>query len=326
MAHVSVAASKRESTDRNSAERIVWLDQARGIGIVLVVFGHALRGLISAEMLPGAAWSAVDFVLYTFHMPLFMYLSGINVPRALGRPGFLSNKFRTIVYPYFLWSVLFGSALALLSNLTNGSVGWSRLLAIPYDPIPPFWFLYVLFIFMITCYVRNPDYIMLSLSIIFLLISPFATYPLLHQVLYFFFFFVLGALVRPTVSARALLLGGLGIFFISNVLVIVSGSWQQMSYYAPILLPAALGGGAMIVGLSMLLPKQHLLVELGRSSMAIYVLHIFFTAGVRIAFQKIDLLGSVTILAIATIAGVFGPYMIFIVMKRLRIAHLFGLK
>lgn len=44
----------------------------KGIGIILVVFGHVNRGLYSAGIqLPGSFYQLTDSVIYSFHMPLF---------------------------------------------------------------------------------------------------------------------------------------------------------------------------------------------------------------------------------------------------------------
>ena len=49
------------------------IDRAKGLAILLVVFGH----LMASGYPRGNAWydTAKDIV-YTFHMPFFMYLSG----------------------------------------------------------------------------------------------------------------------------------------------------------------------------------------------------------------------------------------------------------
>ncbi|HKR91678.1 acyltransferase family protein, partial [Novosphingobium sp.] len=56
-------------------KRVEWLDVARGIGIILVVMGHAERGLVNAHIATGQAWPTFDLAIYTFHMPLFMLLA-----------------------------------------------------------------------------------------------------------------------------------------------------------------------------------------------------------------------------------------------------------
>jgi acyltransferase len=54
-------------------QRIDWIDRARGIGIVLVVVGHALLSTSTG------AFAAK--VIYAFHMPLFFFLSGLLAGR-----------------------------------------------------------------------------------------------------------------------------------------------------------------------------------------------------------------------------------------------------
>ena len=130
-----------------AAQRIEWLDAARGLAIVLVVFGHVLRGLEAAGEAEGAAWvGAADLALYSFHMPLFFFLAGLNVRAALARGarGFTGDKLWTVVWPYLLWSTVQGSAAALAAGATNGERAWSDLLRIGWAPIGQFWFLYAL--------------------------------------------------------------------------------------------------------------------------------------------------------------------------------------
>ncbi|MCS0466838.1 acyltransferase family protein, partial [Burkholderia mallei] len=133
-----------------------YLDTARGAGIILVVYGHVLRGLFSAGLVP-AGWpsallAATDYTIYTFHMPLFFLLSGLHVPKSLRRAGdvFLLTKLRTIVYPYFVWSLLQGTVqIALSARGTNHAFTPNDLLAIGWRPFGQFWFLYALFICML---------------------------------------------------------------------------------------------------------------------------------------------------------------------------------
>lgn len=78
-------------------KRVRWVDIAKGIGIVLVVFGHLNVFL-------------VEFI-YGFHMPLFFILAGMMVKKLDDSKGFLSEKFikkraMRIIYPYFQFGVL----------------------------------------------------------------------------------------------------------------------------------------------------------------------------------------------------------------------------
>ena len=91
-----------------NASRIVWIDVARGIGILLVVVGHTLRGLVSARIVDSSSTTQfVDRLIYSFHMPLFFVLAALFVNRQAKSPrAILTAKVRTLVYPYFVWSIL----------------------------------------------------------------------------------------------------------------------------------------------------------------------------------------------------------------------------
>ena len=55
-------------------ERINWVDIAKGIGIVLVLLGHAPRDSMRMQ------YPLIDFLyyfIYSFHMPLFFFLAGM---------------------------------------------------------------------------------------------------------------------------------------------------------------------------------------------------------------------------------------------------------
>jgi len=92
--------------------RDAWVDYAKAIGILLVVYGHVARGVHNAGIpMDAALYELVDSIIYSFHMPLFFFLSGLFFLHSLERrgPGALTaNKIDTIVYPYVLWSLIQG--------------------------------------------------------------------------------------------------------------------------------------------------------------------------------------------------------------------------
>lgn len=56
-------------------ERNQWVDLCKGIGIILVVYGHVARGVFNAGIpLDEASYKLVDSIIYSFHMPLFFFL------------------------------------------------------------------------------------------------------------------------------------------------------------------------------------------------------------------------------------------------------------
>jgi fucose 4-O-acetylase-like acetyltransferase len=72
-------------------KRIEYIDIARGIGILLVVLGHNDFGYISRF---------VYKVIYSFHMPLFFFLSGYFLNAAIPFFDYLKKRFHSLLKPY----------------------------------------------------------------------------------------------------------------------------------------------------------------------------------------------------------------------------------
>jgi fucose 4-O-acetylase-like acetyltransferase len=129
--------------------RHYWADFARAVGITLVVYGHVARGLESAGIGPtGAATDIPVSIVYTFHMPLFFFLSGVFFLPSLQRHGpasLLRSRLDTLVWPYLLWSLLQGAVEVQLSAFKNDPTTWADVFALLSEPRAQFWFLYALF-------------------------------------------------------------------------------------------------------------------------------------------------------------------------------------
>lgn len=78
-------------------DRVTWIDVARGIGIILVIYGHAIGAI------------TMRFIIYSFHMPLFFFLSGMVFKSGKNKPylPFLIKDFKRIMIPYFIYAFFF---------------------------------------------------------------------------------------------------------------------------------------------------------------------------------------------------------------------------
>ncbi len=85
----------------NTKNRIKYLDLARGIGILLVILGHI--SMISNDL---------RIYIVSFHIPLFFVVSGLLTGISEHKNGeknlkaVIDNKKRTILLPYFIFSIL----------------------------------------------------------------------------------------------------------------------------------------------------------------------------------------------------------------------------
>ena len=95
-------------------ERDTLIDMAKGIGIILVVFGHIHEGQLSQ-------------FIYLFHMPLFFILAGCSMTysRSANQVKWKSLA-RSLAVPYLVYSIIFNLYWAFFESkfrpIHDGSV------------------------------------------------------------------------------------------------------------------------------------------------------------------------------------------------------------
>jgi fucose 4-O-acetylase-like acetyltransferase len=315
-------------------ERQAWIDVARGIGVILVVYGHVLGGLVGAGLFPagpGARW--MNFGLYTFHMPLFFLLAGLNVPHSLQRGAgpFLTSKLWTLAYPYLLWSLIQGSIILVAAHDVNTPVTVGDLLAIPYRPMAQFWFLYALLICHLLAAALLPNRMRLLACVAAAGFLAFQFVParsglpltLHHLPLYVAGIWASSAIVAWRVPGRwpvaALIWGAFA------VAVALAGPVSGFDEQALVAVPACVLGIAGVVWVSKLVNGGWLAV-VGRQSMTIYVLHILAAAGTRIVLVHLHVAPQPVLYLVAgTVVGVGLPMAAHVVMSRIGLLPLLGL-
>lgn len=131
----------------NPTSRSETLDIAKGIGIILVVLGHSWLVLDN----PGILFQ----IIYSFHVPLFFFLSGIFVKENIQTIHFIFNKAESLLKPYLAISLLIVLFSFIKSHLVSSDFSFSKnLIDIVYASggkivSTPTWFLPSLFITLI---------------------------------------------------------------------------------------------------------------------------------------------------------------------------------
>lgn len=317
----------------SAASRLSWVDIARGIGILLVVYAHAMRGvMLGLDQAP--AWAVMqDRLIYAFHMPLFFLLAGLFVERAVarGRAGFLRSKLITLAWPYLLWSVIEWSAVTLVGGRANSPSSLSDLASIGWQPFHHFWFLYALFLMHLAAAVLLPRLAVLaSFCLVPFLFAGLGFIPL-AQALDMLPFYVLGVAVARTdvlrrgwsaplqLAAAALALAGL--FALDGLREVAAGTGVER---LRTILAAILGiVMTLLVARTLALASAmrrlgDWLAALGRMSMTIFVAHTLFSAGIRMVVLAAAPGAPFWLLAVlVTVAGVVGP----VILHQLIVRH-----
>lgn len=123
--------------------RLRYIDFAKGVAILFVVMGHMVQ-----YNLKGDSANVVFNFIYSFHMPLFFFLSGYV--SALKYEGickknaltFIKKKFLSLLVPFFTWGIFFN---LLLSRFTISDCPLQLKLLVMH-PARGLWFLFTLFI------------------------------------------------------------------------------------------------------------------------------------------------------------------------------------
>jgi fucose 4-O-acetylase-like acetyltransferase len=324
-----------------SSDRIkpAWLDdieQLKGFAIILVAWGH-----VHDPTFP--QW-ALDLrkIIYEFHMPLFMYLSGFvfvyskaHINRA-GFTSFVSKRAKRLLVPFFVMA-----AIVILAKIAAQSflpvhkpitdifqsaahvfVGTEK------SPVLFIWYLFVLFIFsVLTNILLTQTRISIFSLFIIAIIMHFVHIVLfystitldflyLNRVIMYYVFFMAGCWACINKDAWFLFIErwwpALLIAVLALAYPILATEWRY--FLVGLLASAGLHGFFRAASGARLGFFEYL----GRNAFAIYLLNMLFIGFTTAILGKILPLAdfALPILLIATICGVAGPILVKEAMKR----------
>lgn len=309
------------------------LDVAKGVGIILVVIGHAWRGLDTAGMIGDQRlFQTIDHLIYNFHMPMFFLLSGMTFQSwALRRPlgEAAVSRVTRLLWPLLLWTYLFAAARLAAGDHANAQVeGWQSLIFWPLPPRDHFWFLWALFLQQLA-----------ALALIRFVTGPLSgtTWAILAAVVILASSFTPG--LTPWTFGAATYAGA----FLAGLALgqtrwrpagplafalaaLIFAALQLLSFQLPhTLLPRQLLGiGLSLAALAMIhilaagrqSAPLRLLAWLGLASMGIYLAHTIFSAGTRAVLARFT--PDLTLhMILGTLAGIIGPLLIYALIRRI---------
>ena len=307
---------------------------AKGIGILLVIAGH----FTSPRYMPESYLALKDWI-YTFHMPLFMILSGFLFQNSLARasasgrtisiPHFLGKKFKRLMVPYFSISLLIAGTNFLLGHFltVREPVTLSYLLRICYENVGGsavfLWFIYTLFLIfllaIITTRLPGGAYLWTGIAAVVLLFAPLPGIFYLSYVGNFLIYFYLGMclfpiLRKPPTRPLALFLIAVAVYTVAfltdlqgnwgKVLHVLRGTCGTLSvvYLSCLLFPA--GNDPIRPGF--LSRSGNVLSLLGKYSAHIYLFHMAGVYAVRLLYEHIGLYNPASYFAALLLALILG--------------------
>lgn len=302
--------------------RISFIDTARGIGIILMVWGHVDRGLRAGGLVgAGGPLLFINDTIYLFHMPLFFVVSGYLMGRSKKKPSIFQqfkNNSWNILIPYFLWKNLFNLTKIIFpagTNLPAQALNVAGFIL----PSAHFWFLSTLFLAKtVSGFVsRNANLVLFGLSVIAYLTLPNPFGWATGMV-----FFALGRILGDfgILSAEYYKKYTVWITILSTIIFASLAWFFWLKWESGALeLVAASAGVALTFGISNKLNIKWL-AYIGANTMVIYLLHTFATAAFRILVVRLFGIESAVLHLIGgTLIGLVAPLIFLWVVKRLSI-------
>lgn len=327
--------------------RNVSFDYAKGIGIIIVVFAHLLRGIEGAGLLkdlPNNIYLAISSSCTIWSMPAFFLVSGILYGRNLEkRHGAkeLAGKFDGIFYPYLVWSIITGVLEVIGSGYRNGVSDISTLYKIIWEPRGIFWFLYALIeafiiteILIILVGPIRARFALLPISLVMLALWGFGPLPFaISELQMSLVYFALGLIISTKIpmgqrtskiTSITSLLAILAILYTSTMIMdIRTTSFRSVTPNATLVAILVL---ASFLVFCYSLPNSGLewLQKLGERSMDIYLIHLLLIAPIRIAMQKLFGFSEPWLFIVVGLpAGVFGSMLLADALRKFKFSWLF---
>jgi fucose 4-O-acetylase-like acetyltransferase len=332
--------------------RTEWIDFAKGLCIILIVTGHIINGYLFSYPVKETGLLLFSNIIYTFHVHVFFFFAGYLFHRSFSSRGirdYIIEKIKTILYPYFIWSIIQGCVEVFLSNYTAVPLSSGELFRIIYEPISQFWFLYSLFIISILFAVcAHYGKTALRFIIIISIVLYFCRIPTkimdLENISIFMLFFSSGIISQKYLLDEKI--SGMvhfpGAVFTMGLFIVASYWSYTKILYLDIMVGAfpffkMLYGfflsGMGVIGVVVLskylcrLGYYSVVCKIGYYSLAIFCTHGFFGSGCRIVLNKFfNCLNPNIFIPISVLSGVVFPIILYKIAVTLKIPYLFVLK
>jgi fucose 4-O-acetylase-like acetyltransferase len=178
-----------------TSKRSKYFDNAKFVLIFLVVFGHLISPLKEQD--------GILFTLYTviflFHMPAFIFISGYFA-KGFRNKGYLLKSFKKILLPYFIFQIIYSVYYYLVGKEET----------LHFDFLHPhwsLWFLLSLFFWNVFLYVFAPLrwfglFVAVLMGIVIGFVDEIGSFLSLSRTFVFFPYFLLGYLLNGDMLKR----------------------------------------------------------------------------------------------------------------------------
>lgn len=333
------------------AQRIDWVDIAKGLCIILVVMMHSTLGVENAAGEQGWMHYLVAFAK-PFRMPDFFLISGLFLSRVIDRPWrlYLDRKVVHFLYFYVLWlSIQFAFKAPAIAVESGFMAVFNAYLMAFIEPLGTLWFIYILPVFFVVTRLLKhvPKGITFLVLAVLEILPIHSGWIMVDEFCSRFVYFYLGYACAPYIFRlaeavnrhRLIAVAGLAVWaYAEYVLVFTPLPSDIDSIISPggdlflgrgalsdlpiISLLLGLAGAIAIVALSSLLSQlpnkswlRRALTWVGAHSLVVYLAFFLPMAVARTLLLRIGILDVGTISLLTTVSGVVGPLLFYAIIQ-----------
>lgn len=293
--------------------RVVWVDYARGMCILLVVMMHTTIGVGEAL---GARGPMHDLVAFAepFRIPAFFLVAGLFLGRSIAQPWrvYLDRKALHFVYFYLLWLTI---SLVLKFGAQGPAVMAGQFALALVEPFGTLWFIYLLPIFYIVAKLARDWPVALWVGAALLQVAQIDSgWTAADEFTSRFVYFVSGYLLASHAFSlaerarrnRAAALAGLAIWAAMSVLLLVATGERSLAHIPVLSLALGFAGAGAIIVASALLARADTLKFIaycGANSLQIYLAFFIPMAATRTVIARFAPETNVTLATLLVFAA-----------------------
>jgi len=281
--------------DKSQHQRSPYWDSIKGFLIFFVVFGHYLIDYLGQNL----TTDSIVTVIYLFHMPAFIFVSGLMTSRDAG----IRNRSLSLLLGAY---VVFNTLMTFVLYITK-QVPFSLV-----TPVYSYWYLVALIIWRVTISklekIRGIFFISILLALLVGCFPDVDNVLALSRVFSFYPFFLAGYFLPLTVAKMISSkrpfpshLAGIALFTVAATLGVAAKVWIGLEISQLLMLPYQepvdifkrafifLIASVFIAAILLIVPSRPIpfLTHIGENSLPIYVLHRFPTMLAAILFPSI---------------------------------------
>lgn len=312
-------------------QRLDWIDRLKGFAILSVVIGHCVTDCISSNNYPeySALLRMLYDIIYSFHMPLFFIISGFVF--------YLSKSYKKykikamdFILIYIIWCFLMWLSKFVMAKDVNNPVTIIDLFTITYKPLIVYWYLYVLIFMYMAAYIIKiyvVDTRILIVSAIVAVASRMLNLDIgiANALVYHMYFFLMGGYILQSDLLNKL--NRKHCFILIGIILI---NIFMYFYDIPINRELMIVKNFLLANVISLLcfyllyknNISEVLETLGVNTLQIYVMHCFFTGGLRVIFAKIGVHNIYMYFLLGTIMGITIPILTAKLFKNFHILNI----